>query len=153
MHTLALARIRRYALRVDTIPINSMNIYDRLGAETIKALSRRFYEKVYADTDPGFRSMFPADSESAIRNQYEFLIQRFGGPPLYSSRKGPPALRARHARFAITGAYVERWLCYMREAMIEVGIAEEVRVRMDEFLSQTAHFLQNVDEHGDRIYG
>jgi truncated hemoglobin YjbI len=129
-----------------------MNIYDLLGAETIEALSRRFYEKVYADTDPEFRSMFPADSERAIRNQYEFLIQRFGGPPLYSSRKGPPALRARHARFAITSGHVQRWLCYMREAMIEVGIAEEVRVPMNEFLSQTACFLQNVDEQGNRIY-
>jgi len=26
--------------------------------------------------------------EDAIQNQYEFLIQRMGGPPLFSQRRG-----------------------------------------------------------------
>lgn len=26
--------------------------------------------------------------EEAIQNQYEFFVQRMGGPPLYSQRKG-----------------------------------------------------------------
>ena len=45
----------------------------------------------------------------SIRNQYEFMIQRMGGPPLYSQRKGHPALMARHSQFPCTEATAERW--------------------------------------------
>lgn len=36
-----------------------------------------------------FRSIFAnSNKEEAIQNQYEFFVQRMGGPPLYSQRKG-----------------------------------------------------------------
>lgn len=132
--------------------IDEVNLFDVLGLETIVRLSRCFYTMVYADKDPAFRGMFPDDMESAIQNQYEFFAQRFGGPPLYSARKGHPALRARHARFDITGQFAERWLGYMRRAMVEAEIPEDARRRMDEFFTDSAYFLQNVDDDGQRIY-
>lgn len=137
---------------MDSSSIDDVNLYEQLGMDTIMRLSRAFYTKVYDDTDPGFRGMFPPDMESAIRNQYEFFAQRFGGPPIYSERKGHPALRARHKRFHITREYVERWLGYMREAMDEVGIPQDAKQRIDAFLTDTGHFMQNVDEQGNRIY-
>ena len=137
---------------MDSFSIDAVNLYEQLGIDTIKRLSRTFYTKVYADTDPGFRGMFPPDMESAIRNQYEFFVQRFGGPPIYSERKGHPALRARHRRFHITREYVDRWLGYMREALDEIGIPEDAKQRIDAFLTHTGYFMQNVDDQGGRIY-
>lgn len=132
--------------------IDEVNLYEQLGYDKIKELSRAFYTKVYADTEPSFRGMFPRDMEMAIQNQYEFFAQRLGGPPVYSERKGHPALRARHARFQIEARHAEKWLNYMREAMVDVGIPDEARDRMDEFFTDTAYFMQNVDEQGERIY-
>jgi truncated hemoglobin YjbI len=132
--------------------IDNRNLYEELGLEKIKQLSRAFYTKVYADKDPAFRGMFPDDMEMAIRNQYEFFAQRLGGPPLYSDRKGHPALRARHARFEITRQHAERWLGYMRQAILEVDIPPDAQDALYEYLAHTAAFMQNVDEDGSRIY-
>lgn len=132
--------------------IDDVNLYELLGHDKLVALSTCFYDKVYADTEPDFRGQFPKDKAGAIQNQYEFLIQRFHGPELYSQRKGHPALRDRHARFTITRAHAEKWLGTMRAAMDEVGIPEDARQRMDEYFTDVAFFLQNVGEHGRRLY-
>ncbi|MFS7904678.1 putative Globin-like superfamily protein [Helianthus anomalus] len=45
--------------------------------------------RVYDDQEEWFRSIFAnSKKEDAIQNQYEFFVQRMGGPPLYSQRKG-----------------------------------------------------------------
>lgn len=45
--------------------------------------------RVYDDEEEWFRSIFAnSKKEDAIQNQYEFFVQRMGGPPLYSQRKG-----------------------------------------------------------------
>lgn len=132
--------------------IDKVNLYELLGHEKFVELSTCFYKKVYADKEPSFRRMFPDDMDAAIQNQYEFLIQRMHGPPLYSQRKGHPALRARHAEFHITRAHAAKWIAYMRKAMVEVGIPEEIRQIMDEYFVDTAYFLQNVDPDGRRLY-
>ncbi|MEI8095940.1 MAG: hypothetical protein WCG80_17150 [Spirochaetales bacterium] len=132
--------------------IDEVNLYEQLGHAKFVELSTCFYNKVYADTEPSFRGMFPKDKDSAIQNQYEFFIQRMHGPDLYSQRKGHPALRARHDRFAITRAHADKWLGLMREALGEVGIPDDARARMDEFLTDVAYFLQNVGENGERLY-
>jgi len=132
--------------------IDQVNLYEQLGREKFVELSTCFYRKVYADTEPSFRGMFPRDMDSAIQNQYEFFIQRMHGPELYSQRKGHPALRDRHARFAITKAHADKWLMYMRQAMDEVRIPEDARARMDEFFTDVAYFLQNVGDNGERLY-
>lgn len=45
--------------------------------------------RVYDDDEEWFRSIFAnSKKEEAIQNQYEFFVQRMGGPPLYSQRKG-----------------------------------------------------------------
>jgi len=127
-------------------------LYEKLGFDKIVELSTSFYNMVYEDKEPSFRSMFPEDKDMAIQHQYEFFVQRFGGPPLYSQRKGHPALRARHAHFQITRHHAGRWLGYMRKAMEKVGIPEPERGAMDQFFADVAYFLQNVDDSGNRIY-
>jgi len=132
--------------------IDKVNVYELLGYETFVKLSTCFYKKVYADKESSFRDMFPDDMDSAIQNQYEFFIQRMHGPQLFSERKGHPALRARHANFHITRAHAEKWIAYMREAMVEVGIPKETIKIMDEYFVDTAKFLQNVGVDGKRLY-
>ena len=132
--------------------IDQVNIYELLGYERFVELSTCFYKKVYADKELSFRNMFPDDMDAAIQNQYEFFIQRMHGPPLYSERKGHPALRARHAEFHITSAHTKKWLTYMRKAMVEVGIPDDVRKIMYQYFADTAYFLQNVDADGGRLY-
>jgi truncated hemoglobin YjbI len=132
--------------------IDEVNLYQVLGPEALVALSTRFYDLVYADREPAFRGMFPKDKAGAIQNQYEFLIQRLGGPELYSDRKGHPALRARHARFTITRPLAEKWLAYMRQALDHPSIPADARTRLDEFFADSAFFLQNVGDNGERLY-
>jgi truncated hemoglobin YjbI len=137
---------------VSRFRIDDVNLYELLGAELIWRLSTAFYRRVDADPDEWFRSIFPADLTEAVQNQAEFFIQRLGGPPLYSQRKGHPALRARHARFAIPKQAAGRWLKHMIEAMDEVGVPDDARDRLEEFFTDTAYFLQNLGDGGERLY-
>jgi truncated hemoglobin YjbI len=137
---------------VSRFRIDDINLYELLGTEKIWQLSTAFYRRVDADPDEWFRSIFPADLTEAVQNQAEFFIQRLGGPPLFSQRKGHPALRARHARFTIPKEAAARWLKHMIEAMDEVGVPDDARDRLEEFFADTAQFLTNVGEQGERIY-
>jgi truncated hemoglobin YjbI len=132
--------------------IDQRRVFDELGLEKLVELSTAFYRRVAADADHDFRAMFPEDMSGAIQNQYEFFAQRFGGPQLYTERKGHPALRARHAGFHISEAFAHRWLGHMRRAMAEVGISGEVAAAMDEYFADTALFLVNRGESGERLY-
>jgi truncated hemoglobin YjbI len=124
--------------------IDQRNVFEELGLDKLVELSTAFYTRVYADPDPGFRGMFPDDMAGAIQNQYEFLCQRFGGPQLYSERKGHPALRQRHAKFEITKARAAHWLDLMQLSLDEVGIKDNfAREALDEFFAHTAEFLVN----------
>lgn len=132
--------------------IDKYNLFEELGLPKLVELSTAFYTRVYADEDPWFRNMFPDDMDSAIQNQYEFFAQRLGGPQIYSARKGHPALRARHVKFPITKRAAERWLEHMSAALEEVGIEGEYREALMEFFTDTAFFLQNLDDNNERLY-
>ena len=63
-----------------------------------------------------------------------------GGPNLYTEGRGSdrwrghPALRARHAPFAVTTANADRWIHHMLLALTDVGIVDPpVRPAMEEF--------------------
>jgi len=137
--------------RIDEL-VNGKTLYDQLGSETIIKLSTAFYTRVY-DDEEWFKSIFPKNGmQAAIRNQYEFFIQRFGGPPIYSQRKGHPALRARHVKFNIPKPAADRWLQHMTAAMDDVKIPQDTKEKMLEFFNHVANFLQNINDDGSRIY-
>ena len=123
--------------------IDSENLFASLGVDVFKKLSRSFYDRVYADEVVWFRNIFKnKDKEEAIQNQYEFFIQRMGGPALYSERKGHPALAARHMNFNMTEKAAERWLFHMRAALESVPeIDEPLRKKMYDYFAHTAYFL------------
>ena len=87
----------------------------------------------------------PALTEDAIRNQYEFFTQRLGGPPLYSMRKGHPALRARHRNFVITTTAADRWIHHMKETLPDLSLSDEQRDILMEFFADVAYFLRNAN--------
>lgn len=134
--------------------IDRMNVYEEIGHDKFVELSTAFYRRVYGDEeDVFFREQFNGrPMEQAIKNQYEFFIQRMGGPPLYTQNRatdkygGHPALRARHGPFAVTTANADRWMFHMRHALDEVGLTGPVREAMEAFFADVAYFLRNRKE-------
>ncbi|KAL9313406.1 hypothetical protein ACSQ67_018858 [Phaseolus vulgaris] len=98
---------------------------------------------VYDDDEEWFRSIFGnSEKEKAIQNQYEFLVQRMGGPPLYSQRRGHPALIARHRPFPLTHEAAERWLHHMAQALESTSaIDDDSKIKLTNFFRHTAYFL------------
>ncbi|XP_039124078.1 two-on-two hemoglobin-3-like isoform X1 [Dioscorea cayenensis subsp. rotundata] len=128
----------------DAFAIDDTNLFETLGGiQPFIDLSTNFYNRVYEDEEEWFRSIFAnSRKEDAIQNQYEFFVQRMGGPPLYSQRKGHPALIARHRPFPVTHEAAERWLHHMHQALDSTqNIGPESKTKMMNFFRHTAFFL------------
>jgi hemoglobin len=112
------------------------------GEETFRRLVARFYQGV-AD-DPVLRAVYPeedlADAEERLRL---FLIQYWGGPATYNERRGHPALRMRHARFAIGPAERDAWLRHMTAAIDSLDLPEELSAALHDYVTTAAHALTN----------
>ncbi|XP_051136864.1 two-on-two hemoglobin-3 [Andrographis paniculata] len=133
----------------DAFAIDGTNLYEKLGLQTFINLSTNFYNRVYDDEEEEwFRSIFAnSKKEDAIQNQYEFFVQRMGGPPLYSQRRGHPALIARHRPFPVTREAAERWLHHMQQALDTTkDIDSDSKTKMMNFFRHTAFFLVAGDE-------
>ncbi|KAJ6830514.1 two-on-two hemoglobin-3 isoform X2 [Iris pallida] len=124
----------------DAFAIDETNLFQALGGlQPFVDLSTNFYNRVYADEYEWFRSIFAGSrKEDAIQNQYEFFVQRMGGPPLYSQRKGHPALIGRHRPFPVTHQAADRWLYHMQQALDSVSsIDPESKIKMMNFFRHT----------------
>ncbi|CAH9126681.1 unnamed protein product [Cuscuta epithymum] len=74
----------------EAFAIDETNLFQKLGLDTFVNLSTNFYTRVFDDEEEWFRTIFASSTkEDAIRNQYEFFVQRMGGPPLFSERRSP----------------------------------------------------------------
>ena len=103
--------------------------FERLGGrEAVARLVDAFYDRIEAD--PELRPLFPADLAAGRERQKWFFEQWLGGEPLYSRRRGPPALRRRHLPFAIAERDAERWLAHFGAALdacgADAGLARDV---------------------------
>jgi hemoglobin len=88
--------------------------YERLGGEAgVRRLVHRFYELM--DELPEahqVRRLHPESLANSEQNLFEYLSGWFGGPTMYTDKKGHPRMRMRHAPYAVTHiAKVECWLC------------------------------------------
>eukprot|EP00262_Sarcandra_glabra_P006894 TRINITY_DN19461_c0_g1_i1.p1 TRINITY_DN19461_c0_g1~~TRINITY_DN19461_c0_g1_i1.p1 ORF type:complete len:170 (-),score=21.87 TRINITY_DN19461_c0_g1_i1:144-653(-) len=140
----------------DAFAIDSINLFQTLGLQTFVDLSTNFYNRVYEDEEEWFRSIFAnSRKEDAIQNQYEFFVQRMGGPPLYSQRKGHPALIGRHRPFLVTHQAAERWLHHMQQALDTIqNIDADSKIKMMNFFRHTAFFLvagNEMKNEGQRV--
>jgi hemoglobin len=112
------------------------------GEETFRRLVARFYQGVAGD--PVLRAVYPeedlADAEERLRL---FLIQYWGGPATYNQRRGHPALRMRHARFAIGPAERDAWLRHMTAAIDSLDLPAELSAALLDYVTTAAHALTN----------
>jgi hemoglobin len=112
------------------------------GEETFRRLVAHFYQGVAGD--PVLRRLYPdEDLTSAEERLRLFLIQYWGGPPTYSERRGHPALRMRHARFAIGPAEREAWLRHMHAAIDSLDLPEQLAAPLREYVTMAARALTN----------
>ncbi|KAL7166271.1 hypothetical protein ACSBR2_037027 [Camellia fascicularis] len=102
--------------------------------------------RVYDDEEEQFLSIFAnSKKEDAIRNQYEFLVQRMGGPPLYSQRKGHLALIGHHSPFSLLIKLL-RGGCVQEALDSMTNIDADSKIKMMNFFRHTAIFLVVGDE-------
>lgn len=112
------------------------------GEAPVRALVAAFYRRVPGDDVLG--PMYPADDLAGAEERLaDFLVQRFGGPPCYSERRGHPRLRMRHQPFPIDRAARDRWMATMEEALAESTLPDDARAAVREFLGGVATFLIN----------
>ena len=112
------------------------------GEETFRRLVAHFYQGVAGD--PVLRRLYPdEDLASAEERLRLFLIQYWGGPPTYSERRGHPALRMRHARFAIGPAERDAWLRHMDAAIDSLDLPEQLAAPLREYVTMAARALTN----------
>jgi hemoglobin len=112
------------------------------GEETFRRLVAHFYQGVAGD--PVLRAVYPeedlADAEERLRL---FLIQYWGGPATYNQRRGHPALRMRHARFAIGPAERDAWLRHMTAAIDSLDLPKDLSAPLRDYVTTAAHALTN----------
>lgn len=124
-----------------------MNAYEFLGQEAgIRRLVDRFYALM--DSLPvaaTIRAMHPADLEESADKLALFLVERFGGPPVYSRQRGHPRLRARHMPFAVDAAAAEAWMVCMRQALEEQVVPGPERDELVGFFAHVADHMRNRD--------
>jgi len=112
------------------------------GEETFRRLVARFYQGVAGD--PVLRAVYPEeDLRGAEERLRLFLIQYWGGPSTYNERRGHPALRMRHARFAIGPAQRDAWLRHMTAAIESLELPEELAAPLLEYVHLAASALTN----------
>ena len=96
----------------------STTVFEAVGGMAFfEELVDRFYEGVAGDDALLALYPDPEDLAPARRHLALFLAQYWGGPTEYSALRGHPALRMRHAPFAIGIEARDRWLLHMRAAL------------------------------------
>ena len=125
--------------------LNEQQLYSLIGEDGFARLVAAFYAQI--PTDDLLGPMYPADdllgAELRLR---DFLVGRFGGPPRYIEQRGHPALRMRHAPFAITTAARDRWLALMQNAFNTAELPPEAEAILRPFFLQVANHMINRPE-------
>ena len=120
-------------------------LHDTLGEPAIRRLINCFYRRVREDDLIG--TMYPpGDWDGAETRLADFIVYRFGGPPVYIEERGHPRLRARHFPFSIGVPERDRWLELMGQAMREVEVPESIAPTIGLFFAQVADSMRNREE-------
>lgn len=127
-------------------------VYGAIGEEGFERLIAAFYRQIPGDDilgpmyrmsedeSAGTEAERMAAAEARLR---DFLIFRFGGPKRYLERRGAPALRMRHVRFAVDQAARDRWVALMNRALDETALPPDADATIRAFLGGVATFLIN----------
>ncbi|GAB3443091.1 group II truncated hemoglobin [Massilia solisilvae] len=119
--------------------------YDMIGGESrLRELVDRFYDLM--ELEPEFaciHAMHPKPNDSSREKLFMFLSGWLGGPDLFIEKYGHPMLRARHLPFAIGSSERDQWLRCMAWAMQDIGIDEEMQLRLMQSFYNTADWMRN----------
>ncbi len=119
-------------------------MYDAVGGMPFfQRLVDRFYDRVRTDAVLLATYPEPGDLAEARRKLTLFLAQYWGGPTTYNEERGHPALRMRHAPFAIDADAAERWLTHMRASVEELDPPEPLRTQLLDYFAMAAPALRN----------
>jgi hemoglobin len=128
-----------------TATMTEQTIYEAIGGELkLREMVDRFYDLM--ELEPEFaviRALHPPSTEGSRDKLFWFLSGWMGGPDAFVERFGHPRLRARHLPFPIGTTERDQWLRAMAWAMEDVGIHEELRVRLMQSFYQTADWMRN----------
>ena len=116
------------------------------GAPALRQLVNRFYELM--DELPEaymVRKIHPESLVGSAQSLFEFLSGWFGGPPLYSNKKGHPRLRMRHAPYSVGPIERDEWMLCMRLALTEQVEDAGLRDALIETFQKMADHLVNTD--------
>jgi hemoglobin len=115
------------------------------GEETFRRLVERFYAGV-AD-DPVLRPLYPEEDLGPAADRLRmFLVQYWGGPTTYSTERGHPRLRLRHAPFRIGFEARDAWLTHMRRALLSLDLPPAYEQALWDYLRRAADSLRNTPE-------
>lgn len=116
------------------------------GADKLREMVDRFYDLMELEPEfAGIRAMHPPTMDGSRDKLYWFLSGWTGGPSLYIEQFGHPRLRARHLPFPIASSERDQWLRCMAWAMQDVGLEENLQLRLMESFYQTADWMRNRD--------
>jgi hemoglobin len=134
--------------KVEEQKVEEQEVYSAIGDDGFTRLVAAFYRQVPGDDILG--PIYPAhDLRGAEERLRDFLIFRFGGPPVYIEQRGHPRLRIRHAPFAIGQVERDRWVALMNRALDEALLPADARQILSAFFETTATFLMNRPSPGD----
>lgn len=123
----------------------SRTLYDVIGGETVvRAMVDRFYDLMELEPEfAGIRALHPPSTDGSRDKLFWFLSGWMGGPDLYQEQFGHPRLRMRHMPFGVGTSERDQWLRAMAWAMEDVGIEEDLRLRLMQSFFQTADWMRN----------
>ncbi|MCM2291058.1 group II truncated hemoglobin [Allorhizobium sp. BGMRC 0089] len=123
----------------------TITLYEAIGGdETVKALTRRFYQLM--DTLPEAarcRAIHPESLTESEEKLYDYLTGYLGGPPVYMQKHGHPMLRRRHFVAEIGPQERDEWLLCFRRALEETVDHPKLREIIWGPIEKLAHHMQN----------
>ena len=126
----------------DPAPLDPTAVYERVGGlEVFEQLVDAFYARV--EHDEVLRPEYPDDLAPGKRHLALFLAQYWGGGDLYSSQRGHPRLRMRHAPFDVTPEAAVRWATHMTAAIHELAFPSDVEALLLAYVQRATPTLIN----------
>ena len=128
-------------------------LFEWIGGEAqVNAMVERFYDLM--DLEPHYsalRAAHPGPLDNARQRLFWLLCGWLGGPQHYTERFGHPRLRMRHMPEQTGGSPIgiverDQWLACMNQAMVETGVDEALRTRLNTSFFQTADWMRNRGE-------
>jgi hemoglobin len=122
------------------------------GEANVKAMVERFYDLMDLDASYGaLRTAHPGPLDNARQKTFWFLCGWLGGPQYYTEKFGHPMLKMRHMPQQTGGGAIgikerDQWLACMDQAMVETGVDDELRERLNTSFFQTADWMRNKRE-------